>query len=116
MDLSHGHIRKTAVIERGLSRLNLDIAALQETRISSSGSLKEIFFFKGLNADQHRLYGVGFAIRNNLVRSISAPKGISERIMSLCLQTTKGNVNLVSVYAPKSGASPDMLGILSIRL
>ena len=27
MDLSHGQIRKTAVIDRELSRLNLDIAA-----------------------------------------------------------------------------------------
>ena len=40
MDLSHGHIRKTAVI-RELSRLNRDIVALQETRIAGSGSLKE---------------------------------------------------------------------------
>ena len=28
--------------------------------------------------------------------------------MSLCLQTTKGNVNLVSGYAPTLGASPDV--------
>ena len=28
--------------------------------------------------------------------------------MSLCLQTTKGNVNLVSVYAHTLGASPDV--------
>ena len=36
----------------------------------------------------------------------SAPTGTSERIMSLCLQTMKGNVNLDSVYAPTPGASP----------
>ena len=33
--------RKTAIIDRELLRLNMDIAALQETRLPSSGSLKE---------------------------------------------------------------------------
>ena len=28
--------------------------------------------------------------------------------MALCLQTTKGNVNFVSAYAPSLGASPDV--------
>ena len=41
MDLSHGHIQKTAVIDRELSRLYLDIVALLETCIAGSGSLKE---------------------------------------------------------------------------
>ena len=40
MDLSHNQIRKTAFIDRELSRLNLDIVALQETRIAGSGSFK----------------------------------------------------------------------------
>ena len=49
MDLSHSHIRKTAVIDRELPRLNLDIVALQETRIVGSRSLKEkkIILFSG---------------------------------------------------------------------
>ncbi len=32
---------KTAIIDRELSRLSIDIAALQETRLPSDGSLKE---------------------------------------------------------------------------
>ena len=48
MDLSHSHIRKTAVTDRQLSRLNLDIVAQQETRIAGSGSLKkENYTFSG---------------------------------------------------------------------
>ena len=84
LDRSHGHIRKTAVIDRELSLLNVDIVALQETCIAVSGSLrgKLYFFLKRPNADQHRLYGVGFAIRNSPVWSISTPTGISERIVS----------------------------------
>ena len=109
--LLHCQIWKTAVIDRELSRLNLDTVALQETHIVGSGSLKEenyTFFWRGLNADQHRLYGVGFAICNSLVQSISTPMGISEQIMFLCLQTTKSNVNLFSTCAPTLDASPDV--------
>ena len=49
IDLSHAHIRKTAVIDRELSRLHLDIVSLQETRIAGSGSLEEeaLYFFSG---------------------------------------------------------------------
>ena len=48
--------RKTAIIDRELSRLNLDIVALQETRLSSFGSLKEknyTFFWQGLEPEEH---------------------------------------------------------------
>ena len=41
MDLSHGPIWETAVIDRELLSLNLETVALQETRIAGSGSLKE---------------------------------------------------------------------------
>ena len=33
--------RKTAVIDRELSRLQMDIVALQETRLSETGSVRE---------------------------------------------------------------------------
>ena len=33
--------RKTAIIDRELKRLNIDVAALQETRLPSNGSLRE---------------------------------------------------------------------------
>lgn len=42
--------RKTAVINRELYRLNIDIAALQQTRLSDTGSLREknyTFFWQG---------------------------------------------------------------------
>ena len=59
--------RKTAIIDRELFRLNLDIVALQETRLSSFGSLKEknyTFFWQGLEPEERRIHGVGFAIKN----------------------------------------------------
>ena len=64
--------RKTAIIDRELLRLNVDIAALQETRLPGAGSLKErnyTFFWQGQEPHEHRLYGVGFAVRNSLLQA-----------------------------------------------
>lgn len=45
-------------------------------------------------------HGVGLAIRNDLLTSIEAPCGISERIMLVRLNTNHGYVTLISAYAP----------------
>lgn len=95
--------RKTAIINRELTKLNIDIAALQETRLASSGSIKEkeyTFFWQGLGPDEHRLHGVGFAVRNSLLASIEPPSQGTERILSLHLTTSSGPTHILSVYAP----------------
>ena len=66
-DLTNADVRKTAIIGKELYRLKVDIAALQETRLADCGSLKEenySFYWQGLNSDQPRHHGVGFAISN----------------------------------------------------
>lgn len=95
--------RKTAIINRELAKRNIDIAALQETRLASSGSLMEkdyTFFWQGLESDERRLYGVGFAVRNSLLSSVEPPSQGTERILSLCLTTSSGPAHILSVYAP----------------
>lgn len=95
--------RKTAVISRELKRLNIDIAALQETRLPSNGSLKEedyTFFWQGKAPEEHRVHGVGFAVRNSLLPSVEPPSEGTARILSLRLTTTSGPVNIMSTYAP----------------
>ena len=95
--------RKTAVIDTELLRLNVDIAALQETRLAESGTLREknyTFIWQGKSAEETREHGVGFAIRNTLTSSTEPGVDGTERILSLRLHTTEGMVNLVSVYAP----------------
>ena len=95
--------RKTAIIDRELKRLNIDIAALQETRLPGCGSLKErdyTFFWQGQEQQEHRLYGVGFAVRNSLLSSIEAPSSGTPRVLSLRLTTASGPANILSVYAP----------------
>ena len=95
--------RKTAVIERELLRLNIDIAALQETRLAGSGTLREkeyTFFWRGKSAEEVREHGVGFAVRNSLLNMIETPNEGSERLLSLRLHTKDGPVNIFSAYAP----------------
>jgi len=103
--------RKTAVIDRELHRLNIDIAALQETRLPESGSLKEehyTFFWQGKGAEEVREHGVGFAVRHALLRMIKPPTDGTERILMLRLSSMQGPVNLVCVYAPTQQASAEV--------
>jgi len=95
--------RKTAIINHELSRLNIDIAALQETRLPSDGSVRErdyTFFWKGKDPSEPRIHGVGFAVRNFLMPSVIPPNEGTERILSLRLSTATGNLTLISAYAP----------------
>ena len=61
--------RKTAVINNELKRLNVDIAALQETRLADSSTLKEkdfTYYWQGKTSDERREHGVGFAVKKSL--------------------------------------------------
>ncbi|XP_076436204.1 uncharacterized protein LOC143275811 [Babylonia areolata] len=101
-DLHVDDSRKTATIDRELTRLNIDIAALQETRLSLSGSLREqnyTFFWQGKEFEEPRLHGVGFAVRNSLLSSVEPPYSGTARILALRLSTSSGLVNLLSIYA-----------------
>ena len=93
----------TAVIDRELSRLQMDIIALQETRLPETGSMRErdfTLFWQGKPSDEVRKHGVGFAVRNKLLGSITPIAEGTERILSLRLQTSSGPVSLISAYAP----------------
>ena len=68
--------RKTAVIDRELSRLQMDIVALQETRLPETGSVRVrdfTLFWEVKPSDEVREHGVGFAVRNRLLGSVTPP-------------------------------------------
>ena len=95
--------RKTAVIDLELQRLNIDIAALQETRLAENGSLREAnytFFWQGKNADERHEHGVGFAVRNTLLPMTLPPTEGNDRVLALSIQTSHGPAHILSVYAP----------------
>ncbi|KAI4807948.1 hypothetical protein KUCAC02_027720, partial [Chaenocephalus aceratus] len=99
--------RRTALVAAELSRYNIDIAALSETRILDEGSLTEevmgyTFFWKGYPSGGQHLHGVGLAIKNTLLpRLAETPVGISERLMTLRIPLVKNHfATLLSAYAP----------------
>eukprot|EP00745_Piridium_sociabile_P043277 TRINITY_DN8831_c0_g1_i1.p1 TRINITY_DN8831_c0_g1~~TRINITY_DN8831_c0_g1_i1.p1 ORF type:complete len:1016 (+),score=240.62 TRINITY_DN8831_c0_g1_i1:1061-4108(+) len=103
--------RKTAIIDMELNRLQMDIVALQETRLSGTGSVRErdfSFFWQGKPPDETREHGVGFAVRNSLLGSITPPTEGTERILSLKLHSSAGPVSLFSIYAPTLTSSADV--------
>jgi len=99
--------RRSALVAREFSRLDIDIAALNEVRFAEEGSLVEhgagyTFSWSGRGKEEHRQSGVGFMITNNIAKKLHAlPTGHSDRIMSLRLplQGDK-SATLVSVYSP----------------
>ena len=103
-------LRKTAVINNELTRRNVDIATLQETRLADSRVLKEkyyILYWQGKGSGEHREYGVSLSVRNSLLSMIEPGSNGSERLLTLRLNTTAGPVTLVSVYAPTLSATSD---------
>ena len=65
--------RQTALVAKELKRYNIDIAALCETRLSKHGSLIEndyTFFWSGKAEGEKREFGVGFALKNNIVSKL----------------------------------------------
>lgn len=108
--ISNTDVHKTALIDSELSRLNTDIAALQETRLPEYGSLCEIsctFFWQGKHAEDAHEHGVRFTLRNTRLNMTDPPHGISEKLMSLKLVTCSGTVYLLCIYAPILQSSPD---------
>ena len=101
---------KTSIIDRELNRLNIDIAGLQETRLADFGSIKEknyTFFWQGLQEEEKRLYGVGFAIRNKLLSKMEPIKQGSERMLLMRLRTSSGFATFVCCYAPTLASDSD---------
>lgn len=103
-------LRKTAIIDKELLRLQVDIAALQETRLADSGSVKEenfTFYWKGKPEEETREYGVGFAVRNSLLKMTEPPANGTERLLQIRLTTTQGPATIMSIYAPTLSATPE---------
>ena len=97
----------TAMVARKLSRYNIDIAALSETRLAGTGDLAEVgagytFFWSGKAADEPRKAGVGFVIRTVLIPKLETfSKGISDRPMTMHVPLAgNAHLTLISAYAP----------------
>ena len=99
--------RRTALVAIELRRYDVDIAALSETRLLYEGSLTEegqgyTFLWKGYPTGGPHHHGVGLAIKNSLLSSLTqTPIDISERLMSVCIPLAKQRyATFLSAYAP----------------
>ncbi|VDL75218.1 unnamed protein product [Nippostrongylus brasiliensis] len=87
-----------------MKRRNIQILCPHQTRWKGEKA-KEIgegikLFYKG---DDGRKNGVGIAISESVKDSVSAVQRISDRIMSVRIDTKEGSWTIVSVYAPQTG-------------
>ena len=107
--------RRTALVTRELGRLNIDIAALSETRLSEEDQLTEkgsgySIFWVGKPKGEKRDGGVGFAIKSDLAEKLERPSGITDRIMKLQAPLSCGrSLSILSVYAPTLQANEDII-------
>ena len=97
----------TAIVGNELSRYNIDIAALSETRFADTGDLTEhgtgyTYFWSGKKLTEPREAGVGFVIRTELVTRLETlPKGINDRLMTMRIPLIRNShLTLISAYAP----------------
>jgi hypothetical protein len=103
--------RKTAIIDCEIAKRNIDIAALQETRFTASGSLKEkeyIFFWQGIGPDEHCIHEVSITVHNSIPSSEQLPSQGTEHIASLLLKTSSGPTHIFSANAPTFRSSPEV--------
>ena len=114
LDSKRAAARPTAIVARELDRLNVDIAALSETRVLGENEIVEpgggyTFFLKGRPEGDKCYHGVGFAIRSKLVSHLgnNKPTGINERIMTMSLPLQNSTLFIISAYAPTLGQSDE---------
>ena len=107
LEKNKSHVRPTAIVSRELSRYNIDIAALSETRILGETRITEVgsgytFFLKGKDPGEKHYHGVGFAVRTSLLPLLEGkfPNGINERLMTVDLHLEGCILTLISAYAP----------------
>ena len=106
--------RRTAIVTHELARMNIDVAALSETRISGEGKIVEAgsgytIFWKGKEEGENRIHGVGFAVKTKLVRNHHlTPTAINERLMTLRVPLSKESfITFISAYAPTLDSDED---------
>merc|ERR1711867_116746 len=114
LETTRSHVRPTAIVSRELSRYNIDVAALSETRILGETKIDEVgggytFFLKGKDLGERHYHGVGFAIRTSLLPFLNGkyPNGVNERLMNVDLSLDGCTLTLISAYAPTQCSSDD---------
>ena len=90
--------RRTALVSRELGRLNIDIAALSDTRLAEDQLIEKkiriLHFLGRKNKKWEGKGGVGFAIKSDLVKNLERPAGITD-----CNSFKQGDINILDKFA-----------------
>ena len=103
----------SALIAHELSRLNIDIAALNEVRLADQGSFQDVgagftLFWSWQPSTDRHLLGIGLMVRNSIAsKQEISPMCHYNRIISIRLPLISNqHLTLLSVYAPTLMVDP----------
>ena len=91
------------MIDHELHKLEIDIASLQETRLTDTGSIRETNYtlhWHCKSAEDHPGHGVDFAVSSRVMQKIEAPVATFECIITLHLSSDRGLVSIISPCTP----------------
>lgn len=96
---------QTSLEAKELSRYDIDIAALGETRLPLHDSIADngyTFFWSGREVAERREAGMGFATRNSIVQCLEQePTAVNDRTITRRLPLKKNAyATIISAYAP----------------
>lgn len=105
--------RKTAIVAREMARLNISIAALQETHLKGFGRIDEkkagySYYWSGVEETSSRNdFGVAICVKTSLITKgiISEPTCINERIMTIDIMEHNTKSVFICCYAPTNVAN-----------
>ena len=99
---------KLEVVMAEIDRIGLELLGVSEMKWSGCGQV-QIDNFTVLYAghDKLRRNRVGFIMNRHASRCMLGYNAVSERLISVCLQTKLMNLTLIQVYAPTSDADEE---------
>ncbi|KAH1026589.1 hypothetical protein HUJ05_000230 [Dendroctonus ponderosae] len=89
--------------------------ALSETKLRGEGTIKlpkYILIYSGVAKHKRSVAGVGILISEKYEKSMQDIQYINERILIASLETEKGTLHILSVYAPDINKSKEEKGLL----
>ncbi|XP_049786262.1 craniofacial development protein 2-like [Schistocerca cancellata] len=95
-----------------MKRLKINILGVSETRWPDSGEMtidNMKVYYSGNSDSQHR-NGVGIILDEYASKSAKSILPISDRVISLHLQTKQTNINLIQIYAPTADKDQEEIG------
>ena len=87
--------------------LNADIIGVSETRWKEDGYVRKDNYTFIYSGDEENKHGVGFLIKNNILKHLQGYLPVNERCMLLKIKAKPMNISILQVYAPTTEYSDE---------